>query len=100
MVAVQAPVRGGDVAPEIPSPVFISDTTPAAQAVLTRLYRVAGPERCLRMALQMSDECRRVSESGARARMPSASDDEVRWEVARLYLGDELADRVRRWRNR
>ncbi len=79
---------------------IVSDTTPAAQAVLTRLYRAAGPEKCLRMALRMSDECRRVSESGVRARMPSASDDDVRAEVARLYLGDELADRVRRWRNR
>jgi len=78
----------------------VSDTSPAAQDVLTRLYRAAGQEKCLKMALQMSDECRRVSESGVRTRMPSASDDEVRAEVARLYLGDELADRVRRWRSR
>lgn len=77
-----------------------SDTTPAAQAVLTRLYRAAGPAECLRMALRMSDECRRVSESGIRSRMPGASDDEVRRELARLYLGDELSDRVQRWRNR
>ena len=52
------------------------------------------------MALRMSDECRRVSESGIRSRMPGASNDEVRRELARLYLGDELSDRVQRWRNR
>lgn len=78
----------------------VTDTAPAARAVLTRLHREAGPEKRLLMALRMSDDCRRVSESGVRSRMPSASDDEVRWELARLYLGDELADRVRRWRNR
>ena len=77
-----------------------TDTTPAAQAVLTRLYRAAGREKCLHMALQMSDECRRVSESGIRARLPNATDEEVRWELAKMYLGEELAERVRRWRSR
>jgi len=71
-----------------------TDTTPAAQAVLTRLYQAAGPEKRLLMALQMSEECRRISISGIRARMPDATEGQVRWEVARLYLGDELARRV------
>lgn len=46
------------------------------------------------MALEMSEECRRISVSGIRARMPDATEEQVRWEVARLYLGDDLARRV------
>lgn len=71
-----------------------TDTTPAARSVLTRLYQAAGPEKRLQMALQMSEECRRITVSGIRTRTPEATEDQVRWEVARLYLGEELARRV------
>lgn len=72
----------------------VGDTAPAARAVLTRLYREAGPEARLKMALQMSEDVRRIAEAGARSRMPGASPEEIRRAVARLYLGEELALRV------
>ena len=71
-----------------------SDTTPAARAVLTGLYRKAGQERCLRMALQMSDEGRGIALSGIRFHHPGATEEQVRRELARVLLGAELATRV------
>ena len=73
---------------------IVTDTSPAARAVLTGLYQKAGPEKCLRMALQMSDECRSIAASGIRFRHPDATEAEVRHELARLYLGANLADRL------
>ncbi len=73
---------------------MITDTSPGARAVLTGLYRKAGPERCLRMALQMSEDYRAIAASGIRFRRPDATEAEVRRELARMYLGRELADRV------
>ena len=95
LAALAAPVLPALHGCATPLPVSLNAaTTPAAQAVLTRLYREAGPEMRLRMALQMSDECRRITTSGIRARMPDATEEQVRCEVARLYLGDELAQRA------
>ena len=72
----------------------VTDTTPAARAVLTALYRKAGPEKCLWMALQMSEECREITLSGIRSRRPGATEAQVAREFARIYLGAELATRV------
>lgn len=71
-----------------------SDTTPAARAVQTRLYRAAGGEKRLLMALRMSEDIRRIAEAGVRFHNPSATDAEVRMELARMYLGKELFQRV------
>ncbi len=73
---------------------MVSDTTPAARAVQTRLYQAAGGEKRLLMALRMSEDIRRVAEAGVRFHNPSASDAEVRVELARMYLGKELFQRV------
>jgi hypothetical protein len=73
---------------------MISDTTPAARAVLTALYRKAGQEKCAMMALQMSADYRAITLSGIRARRPDATEAQVRRELARLVLGAELADRA------
>ena len=73
---------------------MVSDTTPAARAVQTRLYRAAGGEKRLLMALRMSEDIRRIAEAGVRFHNPSATDAEVRMELARMYLGKELFQRV------
>lgn len=73
---------------------IVTDTSPAARAVLTGLYQKAGPVKCLRIALQMSEDYRAVAASGIRSRRPQATEAEVRRELATLYLGRELADRV------
>ena len=71
-----------------------SDTTPAARAVLTGLYRQAGPVKCLQIALQLSEDYRAVAASGIRSRCPDATEAEVQRELATMYLGRELALRV------
>ncbi len=76
------------------TPDVISDTRPEARAILTALYRKAGQERCLRMALQMSADYRAVAVSGIRFRRPDATETEVRRELARILLGEDLARRV------
>lgn len=73
---------------------MISDTTPAARAVLTELYRKAGPGRRAMMALRMSDEGRAIALSGIRFRRPGATEAQVRRELATILLGAELATRV------
>jgi hypothetical protein len=73
---------------------MVSDTTPQARAVLTGLYRKAGPEARLRMALRMSEDFRAITESGIRSRHPGATEAEVRRELARICLGPALAERV------
>lgn len=72
----------------------LTDTHPRARAILTSRFRAVGQERCLQMALQMSDEFREVAIAGVRSRNPTASDTDIQREVARLYLGRELADRI------
>ncbi|MBM4365381.1 MAG: hypothetical protein FJ102_04150 [Deltaproteobacteria bacterium] len=71
-----------------------SDTTPGARAVQTRLYRAAGGEKRLLMALRMSEDMRRIAEAGIRFHNPAATDAEVRVALARMYLGKELFQRV------
>jgi hypothetical protein len=73
---------------------MLSDTRPEARAVLTSLYRGAGREACLRIALRMSEDFRGIAESGIRSRRPGASAAEVRRELARICLGSALAERV------
>lgn len=73
---------------------IVTDTTPAARALLTGLYQKVGPVKCLRIALQMSEDYRAVAASGIRSRRPEATEAEVQRELAALYLGRELADRV------
>ena len=73
---------------------MLTDTTPDARAVLTDLYRRAGPVRCLAMALQMSEDYRAIAASGIRFHRPGATEAEVREELARIYLGRDLADWV------
>lgn len=73
---------------------ILTDTSPAARAVLTGLYQRAGPVKCLRLVLQVSADYRAVAASGIRSRRPEATEAEVQRELATLYLGRELADRV------
>jgi hypothetical protein len=42
----------------------------------------------------MSEDYRAIAESGIRSRNPGATEAEVRRELARMYLGAALADRV------
>jgi|ETNmetMinimDraft_15_1059895.scaffolds.fasta_scaffold17675_2 hypothetical protein len=66
------------------------DTSPEAARAQILAYRRMGPARRALMGLQMSDDARRLSEAGIRARHPSYSQGEVRHALNRLVLGDDL----------
>ncbi len=67
------------------------DTSAAARRVqVEALRRMDGPTR-LQMALEMSEEARRVSLAGIRYRHPDWPDAAVHQELLRLMLGRDLA---------
>ncbi len=66
------------------------DTAPEAARVQAEVYRRMGPERRAAIGLQMSDDARRCSEAGIRARHPEYSAADVRHALNRLLLGDPL----------
>jgi hypothetical protein len=66
------------------------DTTPDAHDVQFEAWRrMTGSER-VALAIEMSDEARRIAEDGIRDRHPDYSAEEVRWALLRLLLGDDL----------
>jgi hypothetical protein len=68
----------------------LGDTSAEAEAVQADVFRRAGPEGRLRMALEMSEEMARVVEAGVRMRHPDYSEDEVRLAGIRIRLGEDL----------
>ena len=70
------------------------DTGAAAAAEQSDAFRRLGPAGRLRAALEMSEETRRVLESGVKARHPGYSDDEVRLAAIRLSLGEDALFRA------
>jgi hypothetical protein len=53
-------------------------------------YRRMGPEARARIALEMSEDVRRLTLEGIRARHPEYDDERARRALFRLLLGDEL----------
>jgi len=66
------------------------DTAPEAAEVQRAVHRRLGPARRAELAFEMSEEARRVSVAGLRARDPSLSAEEARARVLRQILGDAL----------
>ena len=67
-----------------------ADTSDEAHAAQVAAWRRMGPYRRLALALQMSDEIRQVARDGIRHRHPEYDDEQLRWALFRLALGDEL----------
>lgn len=67
-----------------------ADTTPEAARVQLEIYRRMSPSRRLELALELSDNVRRLVAAGVRHRHPEYTGEEVRLAVIRLTLGDEL----------
>jgi hypothetical protein len=66
------------------------DTSPDIHAMqIERYRRMTGEERA-HLAIRMTTQAWRVAESGVRSRHPEYSDDDVRFALARLRLGDAL----------
>lgn len=71
-----------------------SDTSGEAHARYAELLRKLEPHQRLRAALGLSRATRELAEAGVRARMPHATDAQVRWEVVALLYGEDAALRL------
>lgn len=66
------------------------DTTPEADAAQFAVYRRMSDSRRLELALEMSDEARRITAAGIRDLNPEFTDVEVEDVVRLLVLGPKL----------
>jgi hypothetical protein len=75
-------------------PVAGSDTSSKAQAVQDVLLKRMSPARKLALVASLSRAVDALARDGVRRRYPHAHQDEVRWQLAVLRLGEELASRA------
>jgi len=71
-----------------------SDTHPQMEALQIELWRQASPTRKMHMLAQLNASARTLALAGLRSRFPNASEDELRYKIAVLLLGEELARKV------
>jgi hypothetical protein len=67
------------------------DTDAAAHSAQIAVYRRMGAEARVRLADAMSEDVRRLSLDGIRARHPDYDDEQVRRALFRLLLGEDLS---------
>ncbi len=77
-------------APCMLSQSMLQDTTIKAQRAQVAAYRRMQPSQRVALAAQMSEEARRITESGIRARRPDLSDEDIRKHLLRTLLGETL----------
>jgi hypothetical protein len=70
------------------------DTTPEAEAVLFKLWRETPAWRKLEMMEGLNRTARHLALMGLRRRFPDISAEELRWRLAAIALGEDLATRV------
>ena len=70
------------------------DTTPDADAVHLEVIRTTPPERRAAEAYAMSMAARAIALAGIRSRHPDYSDDQARYALFRLLVGDDLYRRA------
>lgn len=71
-----------------------SDTHPKMEALQIQLWRQASPTRKMNMLAQLNASARLLALTGLRSQYPQASEAELRFKLAVLLLGDELALKV------
>jgi hypothetical protein len=74
--------------------VLSSDTHPKIEALQIQLWRQASPTRKMQMVAQLNASARLLALTGLRSRFPQASEAELRFKLAVLLLGDDLAHKV------
>jgi len=72
------------------------DTNPKMEALQIQLWRQASPTRKMHMLAQLNASAHLLALSGLRTQYPQASESELRFKLARLLLGEELARKVYR----
>jgi hypothetical protein len=70
------------------------DTDAAAHEAQLRVYRAMKPETRVRIAAEMSEDVRRISLAGIRARHPDYDDERARRALFHLLLGEEAVRRL------
>ncbi|MCL4263051.1 MAG: hypothetical protein KJ069_07540 [Anaerolineae bacterium] len=71
-----------------------SDTNPQIEAMQIQLWRQASPTRKMNMLAQLNASARLLALTGLRAQYPQASEAELRFKLAALLWGEELARKV------
>ena len=71
-----------------------SDTHPKMEALQIQLWRQASPTRKMNMLAQLNKSARLLALTGLRSRYPQISEAELRFKLAVLLLGEELAQKV------
>lgn len=74
--------------------VLSSDTHPKMEALQIQLWRQASPTRKMNMLAQLNASARLLALTGLRSQYPDASETELRFRLAVLLLGEELAHKV------
>ncbi len=64
------------------------------EALQIRLWREASPTRKMQALAQLNASSKMLALAGLRSRFPQASETELRFKLAGLLLGDELARKV------
>lgn len=70
------------------------DTHPKMEALQIKLWRQSSPTRKMQMLAQLNASARILALAGLHAQYPQASQGELRFKLAVLLLGDELARNV------
>lgn len=70
--------------------VMSHDTSMAAQKAQYEVYRRMTPEKRVEVAVQMSEDARRITAAGLRARHPELSEVALDKRMLRVVLGDVL----------
>ena len=71
-----------------------SDTHPKMEVLQIQLWRQASPTRKMNMLAQLNASAHLLAMTGLRSRFPKASEAELRFKLAVLLLGEELARKV------
>jgi len=71
------------------------DTDPKMEALHIRLWREASPTRKMQILAQLNDSVRLLALAGLRSRYLQADENELRYRLAILLLGEELGSHAR-----
>jgi hypothetical protein len=73
---------------------LFSDTHPKMEDLQIQLWRQASPTRKMQALAQLNASVRLLAMTGLRSQYPQASEAELRFKLAVMLLGDELARKV------
>ncbi|MGH7281980.1 MAG: hypothetical protein ACRELY_10680, partial [Polyangiaceae bacterium] len=76
------------------SEVDMNDTSAAAHAAQVEAIRRLSPEERLRIGIDLSQATRRIALDGIRRRRPDLTEEDARYELARMLYGADLAARA------